>query len=748
VPYQSEIASPCVYYGNVEVKSVGISGVQTGKTQYCFEIPAVCDIDYFGNEFLMENQFQVDDNQLEKDLQLLQTNNLTLRSTKIINNTSSIGRLLSMKVYNEYGHLISSTVNNYKPVDQIENGIVQETFLNFKGVVDWKENYTKNPTTFYMVSASRVNYPSILDNTVTTNSTGVSTVTFDKYDFKTGNVLEQTTTSSNGKTYQSLTIPAYQKYEEMGPSYDDPAKKNMLSQQAAAYNYVDGKLVNASIQTWSIEWTYRDFENGTYGNNTPYDVWRKHQTHVWKGAIDNDGSYKDFTDAKKFDFSNLSANAANGWVKTSEVKRYNHFSAPLEVADINDKSAATHYGYDNGYVIATGANVNYASFAHTGFESELVSGTAKDFGCEIIGNTTDHLRKKSNSTREAHTGDYYLEFSNADGPVFSRLTSGTFPLTKGRKYRISVWMHENSASTAQLKVSLTKSPNLLQNLTKNITDASNKEFGEWKLVSIDADIEAATTSIEVKVTNTASGNIYIDDMRIQPIDATVGAYTYDDAGNLTAIIDNNNFAVKYQYDDAGRLIGTYKETPSGFKRVSESIYNHKRSNYYVDFKWSDNPQMGSNITFTAQDAGGTYSWDFGDGTTETGRVAYHSYSSSTDVTYNVKLTIKDADGKTESLTKSIFVDYIPTTSEIEINKPQSGEILKRGNLYTIKWSGYTGAVNIIGQPDLTYETIASNVTGNQYSWLIPYTTPIGEYTILIISSSTNSIYKMVTFIIE
>jgi len=71
------------------------------------------------------------------------------------------------------------------------------------------------------------------------------------------------------------------------------------------------------------------------------------------------------------------------------------------------------------------------------------------------------------------------------------------------------------------------------------------------------------------------------------------------------------------------------------------------------------PKVGEKVTFDASisyDPDGkivSYKWNFGDGHTKAGKIVTHSYSNARN--YNVKLTIKDNDGKSSSRTKTVTV---------------------------------------------------------------------------------------------
>jgi PKD repeat protein len=97
---------------------------------------------------------------------------------------------------------------------------------------------------------------------------------------------------------------------------------------------------------------------------------------------------------------------------------------------------------------------------------------------------------------------------------------------------------------------------------------------------------------------------------------------------------------------------------------------------------------GEQITFNASDTVGknevsSYSWDMGDGTTDSGEVVTHSYGS--DGVYSVELTVEDKEGITTRRTKQVFI---------------GGLLLKRGGVFP--------QINVT-------ETVATDCLGDQCS---------------------------------
>jgi hypothetical protein len=507
----------------------------------------------------------------------------------ITDRTSSLGKIKTHKIFNTNGQLLQSTSYNYSSDFPDKQGVFEEVHHEQRSY--YLTGQSKVETYYGNVSVRR-QYPCILTNTVTNNKGIQSSTTYNKFDFLNGLPTEVQTEQPNGDKLISNTIFAYTKYDNMGPKVKYYFYKNMLTQVAG--NTVrkligpDWKVIDANIQTWNNDWSYREYDNST---NCYFDqsssivpsnekVTRKYQTYIWKGDLNSDGSYKNF-DSKDFDFVNLGANASNGWLKTNEITRYNHFSVPIELIDLNQQNSAKRMGYNNSKVIASATNTNYCSFAYSGFESTESKGSQTDFGGEYMGSLITNTPQLSGADAGVvpHTGNYYLKMTGQCGPTFSMPVGGTGVQT-GRKYRASVWVHKNSPDNATLVLQLKNSAdNYVYWITKQKSDADNKRFGDWILMNVFMDVPA---NADGKVStymyiSTVSSPIYIDDIRIQPVDASVTAFTYDDADNVSAILNNDNFAIKYVYDAGGRVIASYKETSAGFKKISENIINYKLS---------------------------------------------------------------------------------------------------------------------------------------------------------------------------
>jgi len=480
------------------------------------------------------------------------------KEIRIKNNLNSLGRIEEIKVFNAKNQMMSSQKNKYKIIDkEYQLGQVQQSFYAQR-----KRSTYLYPTDFYDASiTSNKSIASILESTQVISGGYTQKTTYDKHDLLTDQVLETTTVASDGTKFKSKTIPAYTIPEYsgatggygMGSKVDNITNKNMLSQQAASYSYLydttsnTWKETGVGITTWNKDWV---IENPTSGAVMDNKVWRKHKSYVWEGGLNDDGSLQGYQN--NFDWTIVNPPQQPEWKKISETTKYNAYSMPLELRDINSNYVATRMGDHNTKIIAT-CNSKYSDMIYTGAEYPVVGNLL------TLGNVID-IGTNAHTGTKIITANYEQEAINLQ-----------FYVKGGGDYKMSVWVHKDNAANVWLKMNT--SGGAAYTLGEKVT------AGNWVLLNYY--LNFPSTGTYGIVFTSSGGEVKYDDFRIHPIAATMTSYVYNKWNELSYMLNTNNLGTHYEYDEAGRLIKTYTEVidnstvTGGFKKISENNYHYK-----------------------------------------------------------------------------------------------------------------------------------------------------------------------------
>ncbi|HEX8548953.1 MAG TPA: hypothetical protein VF691_18450 [Cytophagaceae bacterium] len=332
--------------------------------------------------------------------------------------------------------------------------------------------------------------------------------------------------------------------------------------------------ISSSIQTWSNKDSIRGYESGNY-KNIANKVWRKQSTYVWNSPhVESDGIMKDFVD---FNWTN-STLLNQYWMKASEITKYDQFSRPVEIRDVNGNYATSKFGYDKKHVISSVANSNYVSSTYDGFENIDSRTNYERTDGELyrpIGRMTQTASIK------AHTGQYLVKVnktleSHGWGPGYWLSGADANNLIKGKKYVASVWVHASSDAQTILNVGFNKVSYL-----KSIADAV-LTCGQWKLIKVEFEVPANYSynandpnGLNILLWNNGTGDSYFDDFMLRPKDAQMTNTVYDHkTGLVTHVLDNNGLYVRNEYDSRNRVKAIYKETAKGEIKVKEFDYHY------------------------------------------------------------------------------------------------------------------------------------------------------------------------------
>ena len=202
IKYLTELPSPYVMYNRVCVEDV----TTNNKTFYNFNtlnpnlnIDNITTVGIGGLLTINVTQDDVNNNIVVNG----ESSTITRKKYEIQNNLASLGRLNSTESLNNFGQLVSKTTNTYEAINNINQGISQETFKVFKN------HELDGDIENHVNISSKINYPSVLKSTSTIHSGYTNTTVFSKHDFNTGQVLETSSTDSKGNEFKTEIIPAY-----------------------------------------------------------------------------------------------------------------------------------------------------------------------------------------------------------------------------------------------------------------------------------------------------------------------------------------------------------------------------------------------------------------------------------------------------------------------------------------------------------------------------------------------------------
>lgn len=367
------------------------------------------------------------------------------------------------------------------------------------------------------------------------------------------------------------------------------------------YQTMNG-VIATSLQTFSDDWDIRGTPLGQaydIPTETEYNLyeiggkgkWRPKSTFTYLSDIisANDPAtakvYKDagvFRDFTLFNWKYQNANDPTKWLKTNTITLYSPNGNPLEDQNMRGIKSAAKYGYHHTVPYLVAQNADYYSVDFESFEniyaiSHFEDGLAYDISS---GPVID--------PNISHAGSQSLKFTAPDtslvGIAHFRLKE--MELTEqiqehGLSLKMWVKSANPSAEIGNHIILRLLDPEPLPEGTVFLEIPMSKvaKTGEWALY------EAAVKTFNtdrmgrpfipvIRYTNTFSEPIWIDDIRVQPLDAQMTAYVYDSKTlRLLTSFDDQHFGLYYQYNAEGKLVRKIIETERGMKTIQEMQYH-------------------------------------------------------------------------------------------------------------------------------------------------------------------------------
>lgn len=179
--------------------------------------------------------------------------------------------------------------------------------------------------------------------------------------------------------------------------------------------------------------------------------------------------------------------------------------------------------------------------------------------------------------------EIYLDNFSVIENIRSRSCVRSFAPLVGEKYVLSAWAYETSPvgkvtyANAGVEVVFEDGQNTVLGTAGPFTPAG-PIVDSWQRIEGQFTVPANTEFVAVRLLNSATTDyVYYDDIRVFPTDGNMVSYVYDPVNlRLVAELDDNNYAILYEYDEEGQLIRVKRETERGVMTVTETRQNtHK-----------------------------------------------------------------------------------------------------------------------------------------------------------------------------
>lgn len=341
---------------------------------------------------------------------------------------------------------------------------------------------------------------------------------------------------------------------------------------------MDGVLA-ASAQPFSDDWKY---DRNEYGNparhSSPYQSgdrgkWRPDAHYAYRTTIlsadaDFGSNPRVYTSAGVFtdesgstsnaftlyDFANERANDPKKWLKGDSITQFSPSGEPVEEQDVLGIYSAARYSHEQMLPKLVAKNAQYETVNFESFEDG-----------------------EGNTMTAAHSGRYSHLFASGTALKLPGLFTVTEQV-KAEGLQIQFWARKtywDVGSHSSPPVSVT-----LNGLTTSATVDSVAKTGAWTLYRMNVDdisgsaVLNSTFDISFDKEIGSTDSLWIDDIRVQPLDAQMICYVYDPFWlRLAATFDDQHFGQFYQYNGEGKLIRTMRETERGMKTVAETHYH-------------------------------------------------------------------------------------------------------------------------------------------------------------------------------
>jgi hypothetical protein len=318
----------------------------------------------------------------------------------------------------------------------------------------------------------------------------------------------------------------------------------------------------------------------------------------------------------------------NGHQLVSEVIAYDDHGHDLETEDALGIASSAQYGFFQNLPTAVAQNARRTDMAYEGFEDyayqryleeEVWTRHFSVINDAVPGNFRGEL-----TTEAAHTGLYSLKIPSGPatrgGAILNYATSTCtqdsdgcevtdpcsciqkFAPAAAQKYQLSLWVARTESLANGEQVGTPGADQVVNDINSTFflgiratVNGSVQNIGAfypsgpviegWQRITATVEIPANTSVFGLRLatprqaTTATTTDFYVDDLRIHPYESSMVSYAYNPFTlRLMAQMDDNGYAVFYEYDDEGQLIRQKRETERGIMTITEQHTNLANTN--------------------------------------------------------------------------------------------------------------------------------------------------------------------------
>ncbi|MEL7145049.1 MAG: hypothetical protein AAFO69_01670, partial [Bacteroidota bacterium] len=180
----------------------------------------------------------------------------------------------------------------------------------------------------------------------------------------------------------------------------------------------------------------------------------------------------------------------------------------------------------------------------------------------------------------AHSGQKSLLIEGAPNPVQSRsFKQPIFDLNIGETYSFYCWASTKADDVYYEEANIAHNVEVLvqmDGITVGTIELYGRVIEGWQQLRGTFTVpEEGYDELQITFRKPSATPLYIDDIRIFPLDGNMQGFVYDDQLRLQATLDENNYATFYDYDGENTLFLVRKETERGIKTIQQTISNQK-----------------------------------------------------------------------------------------------------------------------------------------------------------------------------